>query len=80
MRNALFILIPLILSFSCNRSDRPGDRRGDLPAPAFLVAMQDGEQSHDSYPSSDWRAVLEEDLHLLGHRNWILVVDKAFPQ
>ncbi len=27
-----------------------------------------------------WEEVLEEDLHLLGHRNWILVVDKAFPE
>lgn len=27
-----------------------------------------------------WQEVLEEDLHLLGHRNWILVVDKAFPE
>jgi D-ribose pyranose/furanose isomerase RbsD len=29
---------------------------------------------------SDWKETLEEDLHLLGHRNWILVVDKAFPE
>jgi hypothetical protein len=29
---------------------------------------------------SDWKDVLEKDLHLLGHRNWILVVDKAFPE
>ena len=27
-----------------------------------------------------WQETLEEDLHLLGHRNWILVVDKAFPE
>ncbi|MDF1574054.1 MAG: RbsD/FucU domain-containing protein [Bacteroidales bacterium] len=27
-----------------------------------------------------WTQVLEEDLNLLGHRNWILVVDKAFPE
>ena len=27
-----------------------------------------------------WQKVLEHDLHLLGHRNWILVVDKAFPE
>jgi len=27
-----------------------------------------------------WKQVLEEDLNLLGHRNWILVVDKAFPE
>jgi D-ribose pyranose/furanose isomerase RbsD len=30
--------------------------------------------------SQDWKDILAEDLHLLGHRNWILVVDKAFPE
>ncbi len=28
----------------------------------------------------NWKDILEQDLHLLGHRNWILVVDKAFPE
>ncbi|MFH0757214.1 MAG: hypothetical protein V2B15_08010 [Bacteroidota bacterium] len=27
-----------------------------------------------------WQQTLARDLHLLGHRNWILVVDKAFPE
>lgn len=26
-----------------------------------------------------WKTILAEELPLLGHRNWILVVDKAFP-
>ena len=26
-----------------------------------------------------WKTTLSEELPLLGHRNWILVVDKAFP-
>jgi D-ribose pyranose/furanose isomerase RbsD len=36
----------------------------------------------ESYISDDldWKKVLETDLNLLGHRNWILVVDKAFPE
>ena len=29
---------------------------------------------------ASWQSILEEDLHMLGHRNWILVVDKAFPE
>ena len=29
---------------------------------------------------TSWQDILENDLHLLGHRNWILVVDKAFPE
>jgi hypothetical protein len=27
----------------------------------------------------DWRAALEDELPLLGHRNWILIVDSAYP-
>ena len=40
--------------------------------PADLKDLQVSEES--------WKEVLENDLHLLGHRNWILVVDKAFPE
>ena len=29
--------------------------------------------------NSDWRARLKEELPLLGHRNWIAVVDSAYP-
>ena len=29
--------------------------------------------------TKDWKTGLDEQLPLLGHRNWILVVDKAFP-
>jgi len=29
--------------------------------------------------NNNWKTVLAEELPLLGHRNWILVVDKAFP-
>lgn len=31
-------------------------------------------------PSAEWKTQFSEQLPLLGHRNWILVVDKAFPQ
>lgn len=27
----------------------------------------------------DWHAALEDELPLLGHRNWILIVDSAYP-
>jgi hypothetical protein len=30
-------------------------------------------------PSNDWRARLTGELPLLGHRNWIAVVDSAYP-
>lgn len=29
--------------------------------------------------AKSWKTTLSEELPLLGHRNWILVVDKAFP-
>ncbi|MBW8326138.1 MAG: hypothetical protein K0M50_15335 [Prolixibacteraceae bacterium] len=29
--------------------------------------------------TNNWKTVVAEELPLLGHRNWILVVDKAFP-
>jgi hypothetical protein len=40
-----------------------------LPA---LVAAQNAM-------SADWKAKVDHDLPLLGHRNWILVVDSAYP-
>lgn len=30
-------------------------------------------------PKSDWQAKLRQELPLLGHRNWILIVDSAYP-
>lgn len=30
--------------------------------------------------TTSWKEEFEKELHLLGHRNWILVVDKAFPE
>jgi D-ribose pyranose/furanose isomerase RbsD len=32
-----------------------------------------------SLEQKNWKTTLAEELPLLGHRNWILVVDKAFP-
>ena len=33
----------------------------------------------DNEELNDWKSALDKKLPLLGHRNWILVVDKAFP-
>jgi hypothetical protein len=30
-------------------------------------------------PTSDWQAKVNQSMPLLGHRNWILVVDSAYP-
>jgi len=32
-----------------------------------------------SLPSSDWKAKVAAAMPLLGHRNWILIVDSAYP-
>jgi D-ribose pyranose/furanose isomerase RbsD len=40
----------------------------------FHAAAQDTRGSRP-----DWHAKLQQALHLLGHRNWILVVDSAYP-
>jgi hypothetical protein len=42
-----------------------------LVAPLFLAAQA-------THPS-EWQTTVEDDLPLLGHRNWILIVDSAYP-
>jgi hypothetical protein len=48
----------------------------------LLILTSCGLNSPNAPPAQElpWQQVLEKDLHLLGHRNWILVVDKAFPE
>ena len=36
------------------------------------------DESADS--SGDWKTEFKENLPMLGHRNWVLVLDKAFPE
>jgi hypothetical protein len=35
--------------------------------------------SAQSAPQTNWRAKVAESMPLLGHRNWILIVDSAYP-
>lgn len=46
----------------------------------FNPGCVDFSQNANPGQETSWKEVLEQDLHLLGHRNWILVVDKAFPE
>lgn len=46
----------------------------------FVLLTSSCSQNKPLEEQKTWEEVLEEDLHLLGHRNWILVVDKAFPE
>ena len=49
-----------------------------LLASACLVALV-GAGHGQSGRSGDWRGRLAQELPLLGHRNWIAVVDSAYP-
>jgi hypothetical protein len=44
----------------------------------MLVSFSTAGSAGDS-PVRDWRTRLKEELPLLGHRNWIAVVDSAYP-
>jgi hypothetical protein len=35
--------------------------------------------AHAQPPGTDWRIKLNQELPLLGHRNWIMIVDSAYP-
>ena len=45
----------------------------------LVFALAAPGASADKPQSGDWRARLQEELPLLGHRNWIAVVDSAYP-
>ena len=44
-----------------------------------VVALAPSRASAGTTASGDWRVRLKEELPLLGHRNWIAVVDSAYP-
>jgi hypothetical protein len=70
MRHALPVLFAAVSLFtlaSCRGSEKP------LPE---TEAVADAEQEA---AGPLWREILTEDLPLLGHRNWIVVADAAFP-
>jgi hypothetical protein len=46
-------------------------------AAPIAVSAQSAARPDASRP--DWRAALEDEIPLLGHRNWILIVDSAYP-
>ena len=45
----------------------------------FGSQMLAAQQSSDGGSGEGWRARLHQSMPLLGHRNWILVVDSAYP-
>jgi D-ribose pyranose/furanose isomerase RbsD len=50
-----------------------------LAASLLMTTTLAGAAAHRSEPPSAWQSKLDEILPLLGHRNWILIVDSAYP-
>jgi D-ribose pyranose/furanose isomerase RbsD len=46
---------------------------------SFILLASCIQKAKEPVTQSDWKQQLNKELPLLGHRNWILVVDKAFP-
>lgn len=66
--------------FSMNTLKRNTIILAALILAVFLTSCSSNAPTDPSTEELNWQEVLEKDLHLLGHRNWILVVDKAFPE
>jgi hypothetical protein len=48
-------------------------------APTSAFAANPARNDTDNHTDNDWRVRLQQELPLLGHRNWIAVVDSAYP-
>jgi hypothetical protein len=46
---------------------------------ASVFALAQNTASSDAGQYRDWRARMNQELQLMGHRNWIAVVDSAYP-
>jgi hypothetical protein len=46
---------------------------------SLFLLVSCNQKENETQSSPDWKQELQSQLPLLGHRNWILVVDKAFP-
>ena len=46
---------------------------------SFILLTSCIQKAKEPVTQQDWKQQLNKEIPLLGHRNWILVVDKAFP-
>ncbi|GAO42036.1 hypothetical protein FPE01S_01_10490 [Flavihumibacter petaseus NBRC 106054] len=66
---SVFLLLTAQLLSSCDtRSESSG-----------IIQDAHSDSSHVAARKGYWKQTFDQQLELLGHRNWILVVDKAFP-
>jgi hypothetical protein len=69
-----------MLPFPIFRHCRKGGLVSMIVKPQFLLLCCLFAAGAPAYAASaDWRTTLKEELPLLGHRNWIVVVDSAYP-
>jgi len=52
---------------------------GLLVCVIWLAACTSKPEANKNEQAADWKTEFSKKLPLMGHRNWILVVDKAFP-
>lgn len=45
----------------------------------LLITFAPAISAQTKHPSPEWQTRLREELRLMGHRNWIAVVDSAYP-
>lgn len=50
-----------------------------LTLPLFILNCSQPSGNSDESKMGEWRNEFNKELSLFGHRNWILIVDKAFP-
>ncbi|HXP61606.1 MAG TPA: hypothetical protein VN829_14005 [Dongiaceae bacterium] len=66
---------PAIFGFRISGFGFPSDFLGV----GLLVLLLAGCQSAPVRPDAAWRQTLERELPVLGHRNWIVIADSAYP-
>jgi len=50
-----------------------------ITLPIFMLNCNQPVRNSDVQKNGEWRPEFKKELSLIGHRNWILIVDKAFP-
>jgi len=70
----LAVILGLLWQFGVGGQEELAARINPKAGVAKNASLLHAGQSND-----DWKAVLAESLPLLGHRNWIVVADSAYP-
>lgn len=78
MRSLTFALFAVFLLAGCQPP--PATEGGKVVVAPHDVDSEAAEEAAEgAAPTSNWKAILAEELPKLGHRNWIVVADSAYP-